>query len=287
MAPTRFRHNKKRNSGLLYEFLIRKVTESCIDKNTNSYNTAFNLIKKYFDEGSPLREEKEIFDAVLNNAGKVNKEIARGIVKEVIRESKKVNNRLLEIKKSNLIKEIHKTFGKEFFSNFRIDDYRTYASIQLLINNSKSSSTLIENIDRVQLEDTIVNFLIKEKIVEKNRMSDVDLFTYNIALKKFDDKYNSELNESQKRILKKYIRSFFNKDKSSLNKFINEEISDIADELNFHRNDKCFKEDSEMKTKLNEAINKLDQLSKKPIDDHLVENLMMFRKLIEEISSDA
>lgn len=285
MAPTRFKHNKKRNSGLLYEFLVRKITESLLEKDQKSYKTSYNILKKYFSEGSPLREEKNIFDVVFNNVGKVDKDTAKEIVRAIVEESRSTSRRLLDIKKSNLIKEVHKAFGKQFFSNFRIDDYKTYASIQLLINHSRNQG-LVESVDRIQLENTIVNCLMRNEEQKENVVGGIDFFTYKLALKKFDDKYSNGLNEGQRKILKAYIKSFFSKDENYFPSFIKEEISDIKNTLVFHSKENFLKEDSEMKKKYETAIKKLDGFEVCEVNEEMVENLMLFRKLVEEINSN-
>ena len=69
MTVTSFRHSKKRNSGLLYEFLIRRMSLSMVNGDKPSYDKASSILKRYFSAGMPLATEKEIFDVVVSSRG--------------------------------------------------------------------------------------------------------------------------------------------------------------------------------------------------------------------------
>ena len=126
-----FKHNKKRDTGLVYEFLVRKLSQTMVEKDTSSYQKTMDILRKYYGDGAILAEERELFDVIMNARG-LSEVAARRVLGEVQRVAKSMDARKIDIKKSNLIKEINYTFGRDFFSNHRVPTYRLLASIQML-----------------------------------------------------------------------------------------------------------------------------------------------------------
>src|SRR5271165_3205878 len=118
-----FNHNKKRNSGLVYEFLVRQMGAGLIDHDKKIYQESLGLIRKYFGEGTPLGAERLLFEVFRENRG-VTEGAAWRVIEEVKRLAKALDHKKIEIKKSNLIKEVNHTFGRDFFSRHRIPEYR-------------------------------------------------------------------------------------------------------------------------------------------------------------------
>ena len=58
------KHSKIKNTGLLYEILIRQVTADILD-NKNK-NLALSIIKKRFDEKTELGKELLLYNALIN-----------------------------------------------------------------------------------------------------------------------------------------------------------------------------------------------------------------------------
>ena len=130
MATT-FKHNKKRDTGLVYEFLIRKLSHAMINKNHDATQKTLEITRRYYGDGAPLSEERELFD-VIRNARGLSESAARRVLGEIQRAAKEMDVKKIDIKKSNLIKEINYSFGKNFFFDYRIPEYRLLASIQMV-----------------------------------------------------------------------------------------------------------------------------------------------------------
>ena len=88
---TNMRHNKKRNTALLYEFLIRHVSKCLIESRKAEANKAVGLLKKYYKSG-PLREELDLFDSALQSkvqtaeyASKVLSEQRRSVIADLMK----------------------------------------------------------------------------------------------------------------------------------------------------------------------------------------------------------
>ena len=103
----KYSHNKKRNSGLAYEFLVRKMSECLIDRDSASYKRALSIITEFYTPGKPLALEKQMFDTIMSTRG-VKWNVARGVLNEVLREAKRLPYRSINGAKNSLIREVHR-----------------------------------------------------------------------------------------------------------------------------------------------------------------------------------
>ena len=60
----RFNHNRKRNTGLIYEFLVRQLASQMIDKDHAGWQKTYEVIERYFSPSSVLAEELDMFNAL-------------------------------------------------------------------------------------------------------------------------------------------------------------------------------------------------------------------------------
>ena len=99
------KHNKLRNSGLLFEFLLRQITSDVLNKIDDS--KAVTIVKKKFNENTELGKELALYNVIINKKFNNDKK-ADYFINEVINERRKLNNSILKREKYNLIKEIGK-----------------------------------------------------------------------------------------------------------------------------------------------------------------------------------
>jgi len=280
-----FKHNKKRNGALVYEFLIRKLSEAAIEENKKDYEKSLSLLRKYYSSGQLLTEEKQIFDVILGTNG-VSRGVARGIVDEVVSAARQLDHKRVDIKKSNLIKEINHSFGKNFFSDYKLDDYRVYASVQLLINGCSPKKTIVESAQRVQLEEALVEYMTKPVITEETSSENDDL-VYVLAMKKFNEKYQSSLNEAQRTVLRSYVEASMSSTQENKDKLVDvlkEEKKRVIGIIDGSFMTKEIAEDEKMRERLVEAKKTLSSMGVSTSAAG-VEEMMLFSKLAEEISS--
>lgn len=283
----KFSHNKKRNSGLVYEFLLRKISECVLEGDIRTSKKALGIIKKYYTKGSTLYEEKQLFDTILETRG-ASKNVANEVLKEVRKSASSLSFRMIDIKKSNLIKEINHSFGKKFFSLYEIDDYKAFASLQLFVNGCNPKGTLTENVQRIKLEESLVSFMTtNRKCVKQEEYKTADELSYGIAVEKYNKKYRTSLNESQKNLLSSYTTSLTVKDgKRKLTKYLGEQRWKLARYLELSHNIKEVKNDRLISNKLTLVESKLRSMDFKDAGQREVESLMMYCKLVEEITSN-
>ena len=60
----KLKHNKIRNTGLLYEFLIRQITADALNKLNNIKGV--DIIKKRFNENTELGKELALYSILVN-----------------------------------------------------------------------------------------------------------------------------------------------------------------------------------------------------------------------------
>ena len=97
----RLKHSKIRNTGLLYEFLLRQITVDVLNKDTK--NTSVSIVKESFKDNTELGKELTLYNILINQKFKDDKK-AEYFINEVLNERSKLNSTLLKRDKYNLIK---------------------------------------------------------------------------------------------------------------------------------------------------------------------------------------
>ena len=281
-----FKHNKKRDTGLVYEFLVRKLSQTMVEHDQAGYARTLEIVRKYYGEGTPLAEERELFDVVRNARG-LSEAAARRVLAEVQRHAQGMDDKLLDIKKSNLIKEINYAFGRDFFSNHRIPEYRLLASIQMVIDAARTQTRLTESVSKIQLEEGLVKYMMSrgsfaETVTPK---SEIDAVVMAMVAKRFEEKYSKTLGPAQKVLLEKFIRFQVTGDGVPLQKFVMEEAGRIGKILDRALAMTEVTSDKAMLEKLTEAKKNFLVVSTFT-KEQLVEEVMMYQKLAEEVESD-
>ena len=81
----KMKHNKLRNSGLLFEFLLRQITADIISKKDKSI--AIDITKKRFNENTEIGKELFLYNLLLNKKFNKDKKARNLIAKELIWQS--------------------------------------------------------------------------------------------------------------------------------------------------------------------------------------------------------
>ena len=277
------KHNKIKNTAILYELLSRQITVDVM--NDTKSPKSVKLFKEFFSKNTEMGKEYELYSILLEKKYK-NDSHANSLIEAVVKSRRKLSNRRLANEKFNLIKSIKENYDIKEFFNTRIPNFKIMASIYKLFG----SETGKEDFGPVQRTDsviTITEYIIQNKVSSKNKINefsehdeDLRLLSYQLLVDKFNEKYKS-LNENQKNLLKQYINNVSNT--NSLKEFIDNEVAKLK---------KALKRllpnvnDDITKIKLSEAISYTDTATKSQVvKDKNVGALMRYYELIKEIES--
>ena len=280
------KHSKIRNTGLLFEFLLRQITADILDKEQNSY--AVKIMKKRFNERTELGKELALYNVILNKKFNTDKK-ANFLIKEVLDRRNDLNHSLLRREKYNLIKELKEKFDLTMLLSSNIKNYKVYASIYKLFE----SSDTISPDEKTEIHFNLVEHITKHNLANSKSSNyknlpqnqDLRILSYKILLEKFNEKY-SKLNIKQKSLLKEYINNISNT--NSLREYVKAEILYVKKQL--MANTKHI-DDKITKIKLNEAVNSIDKICKlgtfKNVKDNAIVQLMRYYELIKQLKKHA
>jgi len=280
------KHNKIKNTAILYELLSRQITVDVL--NDTRSPKSVGIFKEFFNKNTELGKEYELYSILLNKKYKSDSHASQ-LVEAVVKSRRKLSNRRLNNEKYNLIKTIRENYNiKEFFDT-RLPNFKIMASIYKLFGTEVGREDFgpVEKTDSViTITEHIVQSKTRQnksyKLVEEYKEQDKDLrlLSYSLLVDKFNSKYKS-LNENQKNLLKEYINNVSNT--NSLKGFIDNEVVKIKKAL---KSLLPKVDDKITKIKLSEAIDYTDTATKgKVVKDKHVVALMRYYELIKEIKN--
>ncbi|KKQ98805.1 MAG: hypothetical protein UT24_C0036G0003 [Candidatus Woesebacteria bacterium GW2011_GWB1_39_12] len=281
-----FRTNKKRNSGLVYEMLVYHISRCLVEGKKVDAQKTVAISKKYFAEGCPLRQELDLFSAVLKTNVK-SRDSAQKIIDSICNTSSTMNSRALDEQKSRLIKDINYTFNQESFYDYKIPNYTIYASVQTLLNEARNKKKSLSVADRVKIEESVCDYLTKENKPKDDPLKinpNYSNAVYNFLMKRFHNKYEGKLNESQKRLLTKYAVYLISNRQDPLKEFILKEVDRIKNSLLIIR-DESINKDSDLMNKISECRKKFYSFSLENITEQKILEVLQYMRLIEELDS--
>jgi hypothetical protein len=271
------KHSKFRNTGFLFELLVRQVTSDIL---ANRKSIAEGLLKKYFNSKTELANELKLYQFIVNEKYN-NENRAERFIDAVIDNRKKLDEKKILKEKYNLIKEIKENYQIDDFLKSQVPNYKVLASVYKIFEFNLNNQGSYDPKDFVNTKFAIVEHLTSKPVANaksvdkinealKKEDKEIRLLTYKMLVENFNKKYKS-LNEKQKSILKEYINSFTNSD--NLKSFITNEVVTLNKELT-----KTGKEikDKVTKIKLAETINQLNKIktASKITDTHITSVIM-------------
>lgn len=276
------KHNKIRNTGLLFEFLLRQITSDVLNKNNG---TAVKIVKEKFNENTELGKELALYNVLITKKFKSDSK-ADYFINEVMKARNDLNNSVLRRERYNLIKEIQSNYNLQKFMSSKVPNYKTYASIYTLFEYDKSLSpdqkteSFFNIVEHVTTNDNSIK--LSETVRTLPNDEDLRILTYKTLLEKFNQKY-TKLSAAQKNLLREYINNVSNT--NSLKDTLKEIVKGLKKDLKQHS--KNLK-DEVVKIKMTEAlksINKFCGLNDKSdvVKDSYVVQTMRYLELLKEL----
>ena len=276
------KHNKIRNTGLLFEFLLRQITSDVLNENNG---TAVKIVKEKFNENTELGKELALYNVLITKKFKSDSK-ADYFINEVMKARNDLNNSVLRRERYNLIKEIQSNYNLQKFMSSKVPNYKTYASIYTLFEYDKSLSpdqktesffNIVEHVttndNSIKLSETVRTFPDDE---------DLRILTYKTLLEKFNQKY-TKLSKDQKNLLREYINNVSNT--NSLKDTLKEIVKGLKEDLKQHSKNL---QDKVVKIKMTEALKSINEFcglndKSNVVKDEYVIQTMRYLELLKEL----
>ena len=276
------KHNKIRNTGLLFEFLLRQITSDVLNKNNGQ---AVQIVKEKFNENTELGKELALYNILITKKFKSDSK-ADYFINEVMKARSDLNNSTLRRERYNLIKEIQSNYNLQKFMSSKVPNYKTYASIYTLFEFNKSLSpdqkteSFFNIVEHVTTEEK--NIKLSETVKTLPDDEDLRILTYKTLLEKFNQKY-TKLSAAQKNLLREYINNVSNT--NSLKDTLKQIVKELKQDLKQHS--KNLK-DKVVKIKMTEAIKSINEFcglddKSNVVKDEYVVQTMRYLELLKEL----
>ena len=276
------KHNKIRNTGLLFEFLLRQITSDVLNKDNNS--KAVSIVKEKFNENTELGKELALYNILITKKFKSDSK-ADYFINEVMKTRSDLNNSTLRREKYNLIKEIQSNYNLQKFMSSKVPNYKTYASIYKLfeyksLSPDEKTESFFNIVEHVTTEDNGIK--LSETVKTLPDDEDLRILTYKTLLEKFNQKY-TKLSGAQKNLLREYINNVSNT--NSLKDTLKEIVKGLKQDLKKHS--KNLK-DEVVKIKMTEALKSINEFcglndKSNVVKDEYVIQTMRYLELLKEL----
>lgn len=279
------KHSKYRDTGVLFELLVRQATA---DLMSSKDPKAVKIFKKYFTN-TELGKEYGLYNTIVN-APKLSESKAEMLINTVVEQAKKLDRAKIDREKYNLIREIKKHYDLDDFFKAKIDAYKIHAATYTLIESQLSNKftdtkqiitnklTLLEHVTKEALTERKVASKVVEEFMKEDK--EVRLLAYKILVEKFNEKY-AGLSTEQRELLKEYINNV--SDTKKLRIYLNTRLLEVKTELTDIK-DKT--KDKVLQIKLNEVLNFIKPIGPNDnIKDEVLVGLMQYSQLVQELKA--
>jgi len=277
-------HNKKRNTGLIYEFLVKTISNALVENDKQTSAKALRIVKQCFKPGTELHKEFRLINSLMRTTVS-SESVAASILSEAKIAARSHDLQELDHQKSILIRNINHQLQDENFYDQYVNEYKMFATVQNLINNWRRSGSDLKQ--TAEYEDQLMKWLtspkqeaaqlqVNENSVGTNRL------LMKVMMKKLSEKYEGTLTYDQKSLIKAYAFSTANDDKTTMVKKLNEireKLSTSIDDYLKNNNDSNYLNSklTEVKVKLQESFDN--------VNDETVSEYMLYAKLVDELTS--
>tara|TARA_R110000868_G_scaffold261344_1_gene519459 strand:- start:249 stop:1082 length:834 start_codon:yes stop_codon:yes gene_type:complete len=274
------KHSKFKNTGLLFELLVRQITSDTLEGRNS---VAINILKKYF-VNTELGKEYRLYEQ-LTAYKNLSESKAEMIINTLVESSTKLKRSEIRKQKYNLVKEIRDAYNVDKFFKAKVTNYKIFAALNNLIENQSSDEVMPETV--IGNKMTLLEHLTKVPVViptdalleeYKGYSKDLRGLTYKLLLDKFNEKYD-HLNPQQKEVLREVITAVDSTDK--LKEYYNTRIAEVRETI---KQKIKANTDKVMQIKLVEVLKYVKPLTKtdKVTNDCIID-LLQYYELVNEL----
>jgi hypothetical protein len=290
MKTNSYKHNKLKNTGILFELLTRQITNDVMER--KEYSVAEKLLREHFSSKTELGKELILYRAFFNTQ-QLSESKSFEFIKIIGEQRQKLNEKLLNTQKYLFIKQLKEHYNLKEFLSVRIPSYKIYASIYKMFDATVNENTGFEDIeDIVTSKFTIVEHLsgqtqqksVKQEnaIMElvRNQDEDLRLLSYSMLLKNFNERYKN-LSEQQKALLREYMYNVSNV--NTIKKYVTEQATKVLVEIKGSLHKVTNKVTA---IKLQEVISQLQKMQTISVvkENHITAMLIAYQ-IVQELKS--
>ena len=276
----KLKHSKYKNTGILFELLVRKLTSETLSSNKS---VTIDIIKKYFGKNTELSKELHLYNSLIKEQFR-SEALGLDYIRTIKATYDTLNQSVLKRQRYNLIKEISEKFVFDNMAKTHVTNYKVLASAYMIFEYAETDNPkqLMECKSAI-----IANGLQGKKLVERkdpviesfeSQTKDIRLLTYKLIIDKFNEKY-SGLDESQKQLLNKYIVNV--NDTVALKDYIQIIIPEIKTQLSEQAKQITDKATKIKVKKLSEMLCTVENM--KTIKESHVLSLLRYFDLVREL----
>jgi len=278
----KLKHNKLRNTGLIFELLVRQITTDTLN---NEESKAVDILKKHYNNNHIVKEYK-LYKAI-SEAKNVSEAKAGILLESAIEAYKRINKAALRKQKYDLIANIKEHYNIDDFFKAKVDNYKTLASLYLIFemyDNDQLDANKLTNC-KITIMESICdkdNKTEKDTLLEEYNSYDrgTKALIYKLMIQKFNEKY-TDLDDNQKLLLKEYISNISTTEK--LKQYINEQYVIVRSDIKKHI--KTTK-DEVRKVKLTEILSFVQEIAdNKNVTENDVFSLLSYYELLKEMNN--
>lgn len=280
-------HNKKRNVGVIYELLLRRVSECLVNENTKDAQATLDILSRRFKKGTELYKEFRLFRALAKSEVS-DPDIAHAILSEAKDAARATNIKALEKEKSNLIREMNYSLNDSNLYRRYVPDYKSLATIQTLLSDWRDRDSA--DIERIALyESKVVKYLLQEKpkiSLESEVDHDANGLVVKIMTEKINKKYGKDFDRDQKKILNLYAFTTSGKveSKNNLDKYLAEVAEKTISRISLLEKET---DNKIIKEKISKVRDQIVQENSRNIDDQKIIRFLTLIDLCKEIKESA
>jgi hypothetical protein len=280
-------HNKKRNTALLYEFLVRTISTALVEGDKKKSSTALRILKRHFKPGTQLYKEFRLFNALVKTTVS-NDAVSSSIINEARLACRQSNVNQLDREKSLLIRNINHLIQDDNFYDQPIAEYRMYATIQVLLNEWRKQPGTGDIESLATYEDQLRTWLITEKKSPEHLVSEdtpgESRLLMKVMMKKLNEKYSAALNGEQREIIRAYAFSAASDDQTTIKRKLQEIKSGLLEAIEGYSSSHA--ESEFLLKKINTVKNEIMTESIELVDDAAVSRFMLYSALKQELSDE-
>lgn len=270
------KHNKKRNTAVIYETLLKDMTAAILKGDNSRKQAIISILKEHFSVGTTLNKDLSCYRSIYETRD-LSAETSQRIILEAKRQRASLDPKELFDAQTRTIHDINKKVDPSIFSNF-VPNYKTLATIHQIFSDNLSPK------ERVLLENKIIGIMCEKNVFDKTK--DIDNITLNTFVQKFNEKYEDKLIEEQKVLLSHYIASFSD-NSLSLKVYLNDEVARLKEELKASLNTHILQEDADMLLKTKKVIDRMESLKEAALNDNTITTILRTQAIVKEFQSNA